>query len=268
MARPWWIGAQLVRSATDGLRRGSDRVADPLRREVRQTTIALDAGIEIDPELRGHLRVPHRQIERLESGRTRERLSGVGDASVWFEWWPDGDRPQRRSIAEGGDWTFLSGLELPTGAARSDLNRRAIPPSLMQLGSGTYDPFAGAAWSATEGEWRLRAASLVRIPINSSGAGLNPGNSLALQAGADRSLFGSVEAGATLEARWMGREWLGGRKLRDTGSSLLAAAPRLAAQLGADAWIEGTAWLPMQVQANGVQIAPGPAFEVRIGLHF
>jgi hypothetical protein len=87
-------------------------------------------------------------------------LDGVGDLAAYVEWqpWPMENQGQTNKC----EWdravrgfSFLAGLEFPTGEDEDTPVPGVVTPSLLQLGSGTYDPIVGLRYRWSSGRWRI-----------------------------------------------------------------------------------------------------------------
>ena len=185
--------------------------------------------------------------------RVRRSTSGFGDLSTFVRVTAlQIDRP-RETIRLAP----LAGLKMPTGATgiADDLGR--LPPAL-QLGTGSWDPLAGAIFTWQKLRWELDLAGtyLVRTKAN----GFNAGD----EARGDASFqyrvvpWGEVGPGvpswlfAVLESNvvWQGRDEIGGVANPDSGSLNWYLAPGLQ-------WItlrtvlEAAVQIPVLTKTNG-----------------
>ena len=137
-----------------GLRRGSDRVSDPLDRELSERTVALSAhyGLRHDLQLSAILPWVHRELEFDDSSLT---ASGTGDFAFVAKWrfyrWDE--------VGKAANFAVIAGLEAPTGEDGETSDGVRLPPEL-QPGSGSWDASLGAAVTHEPGRWRFNAAVL------------------------------------------------------------------------------------------------------------
>lgn len=170
------------------------------------------------------------RIERRSRGSPAERHSGVGDSAFFTEWTPGAGQEEG---AAHPAWTFLSGVKLPTGDELDRIRPGLVHPSLVALGTGTFDALLGARWHAhMDGLGRggaddlsLDAGALGQLPSGQGDTGLNPANLLQVTAGAAHALGERVAVDLGMEAFFRGRDWLRSQPLPGTGSSLAFLRP-------------------------------------------
>jgi len=132
-------------------RRASDDPS-PMDRELRVSgaVSVVGYGVSGKVDLFAALPVLHKELERdTPLGRHERSDTGIGDLRLWSRvtLWTDDRQAETRRIAG------IVGLEVPTGDhdERDGLGRLPRP---LQLGSGSWDPFAGAVftWQRLAGE--------------------------------------------------------------------------------------------------------------------
>jgi hypothetical protein len=143
-----------------GLREGRRRVNDPLDRKQMEhiTTVSAHYGLLHTLQLTAIVPYVRREL-RLHDPAGPDRLSadGLGDSTLLAKWrfyrWDT--KGQTLNIAA------LSGLDLPTGSDHERDHGVRLPRSL-QPGSGSCDPFVGAAATYEPYRWRFNAFALYK----------------------------------------------------------------------------------------------------------
>jgi hypothetical protein len=154
------------------LRRGGDRVSDPLASHQfeTRTTIALQYGLRNNVQL--GLAIPYVTHERAGAGFDAD-TEGVGDINLLAKWrfyrW---DAPGKALNV-----SLLSELSLPTGEDDATFNGLRLEPEL-QPGSGGFDPAAGVGLTYEPERWRFNAAFLYRRHTDSDDDGFRLGDEL------------------------------------------------------------------------------------------
>jgi len=155
------------------------------------------------------------------AGRVERADSGIGDLRLWTRvmLWRDDRTAEARRIAG------IVGIEAPTGDddERDGLGRLPRP---LQLGSGSWDPFAGLVFTWQRLDWELDlAASYQR---NTEHEAFRFGDSAELSVSwyyrvLPRELAGGVPgflyAGLESRLSWQGRNERGGHDDGDSGGS-------------------------------------------------
>lgn len=154
----WLFTLGYGHESREGLRRGSDRVADPLNRALTDQTAALGAHFGLRYNVQLSAIVPHvtRTLDLDDpSGPDRLHASGLGDTVLVAKWrcyrWDD--------VGKALNCAVLAGLETPTGDDDVEDHGVRLAPDL-QPGSGSWDPALGAAVTYEPGRWRFNAAFL------------------------------------------------------------------------------------------------------------
>ena len=142
----------------EGLRRGRDRVSDPLERRLDSHTLAFGAhyGLRYNVQLSAIVPYVHRALT-LENPAGPDRVSeeGLGDAALVVKW-----RYLRLDdVGRATNFALLAGLELPTGDDDPP-SGAPVQREDFQIGSGSWDPSLGAAVTHEPGRWRFNAAVL------------------------------------------------------------------------------------------------------------
>jgi len=218
----------IVRSLAFHKRASDD--PSPLDRDLRVTglTSVVGYGVTGRVDLFAALLVLDKRL-KLDTplGRRKRSDTGIGDLRLWSRvtLWTDDRQAETRRIAG------IVGLEVPTGDhdERDGLGRLPRP---LQLGSGSWDPFAGAVftWQRLSGEldiattyqhntahdgfrfgdrWRLDASYYHRVYPQE------------LQGGVPGFLYLGVESNLS----WQGRDEIGGRGDVDSGGTSWFIAP-------------------------------------------
>ena len=226
----------------------------------RFTQVILQGSVPLYPDLHAQVFLPLGQIERRAGGRLLDRDRGLADAAFTFHWRPEPD---------GGAWSFLSGLKLPTGEEWERAAPGAAPPSLLALGSGTFDALVGASWRRpAEAPLRPHTAAVAQFPFGSGDAGLNPGNLLQLRAGAAYLPAPDWTLDLSTLAAFRSRDYLDHRVLANTGASLWFLEPSLGWRASESLSLELLLRLPLARQVSGTQIVPGPLYSFGLALRF
>jgi len=193
-------------------------------------------------------------VEREVGGAVVERLSGLSDVTALLEWKPEVD----------GAWTLVGGLQLPTGEDKKNPQPGVLPPSLLQLGSGTWDPILGVRWNGSWGAADTWLAATTLFPLGESDAGLEPGLVMQFSGGAAWSLGQDVRVSLGVEDTIRAKDTLAGARIENTSSSIYSVLPGIAWRF-ADRWaLSARARLPFYFDMDGTQLVPGPLFEFAV----
>jgi hypothetical protein len=201
--------------------------------------------------------IPRVEIhKRTISTGARLDLQGLGDVAVYGEY-------------GGSDLRWLVGLSLPTGDEAESPGSGIVPPSLLQLGTGTIDPIIGLVWSRGDGAGMDTYFDLLAVlPFDDSDAGLQVGQSFSARAGAIWNLSSPITPGLQVEALRREQDRLNGSYLGGTGGTLWTLVPSLQFPLGGGASAR-IAWrLPLDQDVNGTQLVPGQGIVIEAGWVF
>ncbi len=228
----------------------------PEKTQFRQAT--LHARGPAGNNLSFNVLVPWVQIEKrtLAPGGDLD-ISGLGDVSVYLEGWMS------------GGWSLLAGVKLPTGEDAVSPGPGLTPPTLLQLGSGTFDPMVGMHFTGDRNSEAIPTASLLLIqPIGESDGGLHPGRSWRLNAGGYWNTESWFEPSVHLEVLRRDADELNGARLPDTGATLWSLVPALNTMIGDHGFFR-VAWrIPLDQEVEGTQLVPGSAFTIEAGWNF
>jgi len=206
---------------------------------------------------RWSLILPRLEMEQRSNTAVLARASGIGDILLTHIWQPWDGKP----------WGLLAGLEFPTGEQLDAPPAGVVPPSLVQLGSGTWDPLLGVLWSGSISDSLAHNARVVGIfPIGASDAELNPGNLLQAYYSLAWQAHSTISASLGLEGVYRSKDWLQSAELIDTGSTVFALRPGLRFSLS-DTSIFVGARLPITYNVGDTQMVPGPYLEIWLGFH-
>lgn len=241
-------------------------MANPLGVETRFRQLDLAGSWALDEELTGRFTLPYIWIRRQQNGRALQNLSGVGDVSFGLDWTP---MDSSEDDSQSGPWTFQFGLKAPTGEELKRPRPGVIPPSLLQLGSGTWDPLMGLQWQHGTRDWGVWSGLAVQLPVGENDAGLNPANTLSFGAGVHYWLQQpSLRLGLEWESLFRGRDYLDGRQLTNTGASLGFVVPNLVWSVQQGLWMHARYRVPVIRQVNATQLVPSGEWQIGIGMSF
>lgn len=225
------------------LYRGRDRVSDPEDRVREENWGILGLSYGVQEDLTVSLVTPyveHDETFDFGSERVREGDSGLGDVSLLAKY--------RYFFNAGEGWettaAIIAGFQLPTGETDERGRGGARLDPELQLGSGSWDFFAGTAGTYEWDRFEVRAHALYQI--NTEGAQeFKHGDILTLGVGAAwRPLLekypgpeGGISAALTYQHGFGAYE--DGHRVRDSGGDTLYAtlgaffSPRTGIKLGA-----------------------------------
>jgi hypothetical protein len=247
-----------------GVRSGGALVAGaaPESTTLRRTTLHLRGPLPwTDQEDGGYsvnVLVPKVEIEQstLADGNVLS-LQGLGDVSVYVE------------SRKASNWNWLAGLSLPTGEDAKSPGPGLIPPSLLQLGSGTFDPMVGLLYQDDDGGSLVKAASALYIfPLGESDGGLQAGRTLRVLAGGYWRTGTRVNPSLQLEMLNRDADRLNGGTLADTGSTMWTLVPSLSSHFGEAGYVQVSWRLPLVQEVTGTQLIPGTGFTIEAGFRF
>ena len=260
-----WLFTLGVETETrEGLRRGSDRVDDPLDRKLTERIAALGAHYGLRHDLQLSAILPW--VERdFESGSDRISADGPGDFAFVAKWrfyrWDD--------VGKAANFAVMAGVEAPTGEDGEEANGVRLPPEL-QPGSGSWDPSLGAAATYEPGRWRFNAATLYQR--NGKGGGdFKDGDELFAELAAGNRFWLEPYPGpfmrfdVLLRYRHQTRASLGGSTLSATGGDFLTAGATLAFRPRPTLDFQVFVEVPVWQDVNGIQLEEDVRFFFAFG---
>ncbi len=261
------LGTEIERR--EGLRRGTDRVSDPLDRRLSERTVALGVhyGLRYDVQLSAILPWVDRRLTRDDpAGPDRFTASGPGDFAFVAKWrvkrWDD--------VGTATNLAIMAGLETPTGEDGERSNGARLPPEL-QPGSGSWDPSLGAAITHEPGRWRFNAAALYQRN-GKGGQDFKAGDEFFAELAAGNRFWLEPYPGpfmrfdVLMRYRHQARASIGGSSQSSTGGDVLTAGATLAFRprptLDFQIFIE----VPVWQDVNGTQLEEDVSFFFAIGI--
>ncbi len=243
----WLLREQLITM------RASDDPAG-LGREFTATTSVSVAGYGLTPKLAlfGVVPLAHKQ---LKTPAGKRKASGLGDMALFARY----TLLQSDGVGQTFRMAPFAGVELPTGK-HNERDALGLLPTPVQLGSGSWDPFAGFIMTYATTGWQIdtsvsyqdnrRAGSVERGNVFKADASLQvrlwPDE---LTANTDSFLFGVLEANLVQE----GKNELNGIKDPNSGGTTLFVAPGL--QYAAKSWIaEASVQFPIVQNLGGTRL--------------
>ncbi len=190
-----------------------------------------------------------RKGERVERGPT-----GIGDARLFARYtvWTRDRAGQTQRLAP------LAGVEMPTGPddATDELGR--LPPPL-QLGSGSWDPFAGLVFTWQTLQWQVDVSPVYQA--NTEANGFEFGDEARLDVASKYRLWTNEGGGglgffyANLETNliWRGKNEIQGQDDPDSGGTTWLLAPGLQ-YVTRQFVFEGAVQLPALQDRNGTAL--------------
>ena len=235
------------RQRSDELFKGRREVSNPNEVSTTFEQETLHLRWRAGREFEWNLLVPRVEIHNEEIGKADVDLEGLGDASLFLEWepWKEEEKGGGESPFRPAGLGFLAGLKLPTGEESKSPAPGATPPTLLQLGTGTYDPLFGLWYSAPVGDFILSHRTTAQLSGGASEAGLKPGNLLQTSTAAAYPLSDPLHASVGLEGIFRGKDVLNGDRIGNTGSSFWFLAPGVSARLSSRLQVEGSVRIPL-----------------------
>jgi len=253
----WSISVEWLRQDSAGVNIGSVRQPGPApeRTVFNQVNFVLRGPIAENWTM--SVLVPRVEIQK----RTRAtgdllNLQGLGDAVVYAEYGEN-------------DLRWLMGLKLPTGDEAEAPAPGLVPPSLLQLGTGTIDPLLGVIWDGGDGDgFEPYADFTAMLPFEDSDAGLQPGQTFTARAGGYWQNSTPFTPGVQLEMVRREEDRLSGAYLDNTGGTLWTLIPSMQFPLGGGASARLSLRLPLEQDVSGTQLVPGQGVVLEAGWVF
>lgn len=223
---------------------------------------------QVDDRWRINLTIPRVEIETEKdtpSGSASREIEGLGDVSL----------VANLSPWAGKDDTFLSGVSLilglkfPTGDEAEEIDlTNPTPPSLLQEGTGTWDPILGYRLLFHLGDFHLHHATVAQITGGSSDIGFEPGSVLVTRFGASTTLWGEVTPGLSIEGEFRDPDELLGNSLGFTGSSIWSITPSILLEPLPGVEVGLSVRIPVYYNVRGTQLVPGEFVAISVAYRF
>ena len=223
---------------------------------------------QIMPDATIAVAVPYVEKRRkgTRSGTTSVRsTNGLGDVRVTgkYRFWHK-DVPFGVTQA-----AVFGGLEVPTGSDSNRDNVGALLPISLQLGSGSVDPFFGAAIGRTGRTHSLEGGA--QYQINTKGDEFEVGDTVRYDLTYQNQIFppqienSQLNLTVELNGKHLEKDELAGQKVENSGGDTVFVAPGLQFLINTVVF-EGSVQLPIVQELNGTQ--PETDFNVLFGLRY
>jgi hypothetical protein len=213
---------------------GDQTAPNALGEEVRIQRHFVDLQYIIDEEWSVSATLSYVDIRRkLAAAGLREKISGVGDTLVAVHWTPikddlpeDADlgaflQPLRWRLGLTGGWT------IPTGQPRQIAGSPGVPMSLLQTGSGTFQPVLGISARADWGGLAATGDAWFTLPFYANRNDYRGGLSGRVALGFEVCPVDWARIRLAVDARVSGRDILDGETLDTGGGTRLSFHPRI-----------------------------------------
>ena len=212
--------------------------------------------------------IPYLEKRRkvTSGGTTSVRsTSGLGDVRVTgkYRFWHK-DEPFGVTQA-----AVFGGLEVPTGSDGERDNVGGLLPISLQLGSGSVDPFFGAAVGKTGRTHSLEGGA--QYQINTKGEEFELGDTVRYDLTYQYQIFppqienSQLNLTVELNGKHVEKHELAGRKLNNSGGDTIFVSPGLQFLINTVV-VEGSVQLPIVQELNGTQ--PETDYNVLLGLRY
>lgn len=223
-------------------------------------------------EIHFSLLVPRVEVQQRKSGSRVVDLEGLGDVAFYLDWgpWRKKETPKtyKNRLFDPKGLSFLAGVEFPTGEDAEAPILGVTTPSLLQLGSGTFDPIMGLRYHGRRGGASVFYETSLLVPLGESDAGLNPGDALSTSTGAGYTFFQGATVSLSLDALFRGREELKGATIKNTGSSFLFLTPGISFQIYKTLSMDATVRLPVYRNVISTQLTPEELWSIGLSWRF
>ncbi|MBI4576115.1 MAG: hypothetical protein HY722_07630 [Planctomycetes bacterium] len=257
---------------SDRLYRGRRREANPgdVSTTFQQETLHLSWRAVEEVDL--HLLVPRVAIHNESVGKKDVDLEGLGDVSCFGDWGPwrgaRGDETEEEGILDPRGLSLIVGLKLPTGEENDAVGPGVTPPSLLQLGTGTYDPLLGGQYRGRAGDLTVLHRTSVQLSGGAGEAGLKPGDVLQTATGVAYEPFDRVAPSLVIEGLFRDADVLNGDTIDNTGSSFWFVTPAVSIRIVGSLHLEGAARIPIYRNVDRTQLVPGELWTVGLSWYF
>jgi hypothetical protein len=250
------LGYSATRKA--GLLHRDDRAGDPTHRSEFEQALSLAAhyGLLHDVQLGVLLPYVWTSVHQETTGvPPRLAASGLGDAAFFGKWaFFENYEPHMNLKA-----SLIGGLEVPTGASRESDHGVRLPPDL-QPGSGSWDPFLGAALNYEPNRWKFDATVLYKR--NGENAGhYHLGDELYVELAAGNRFYLEPYPGPFMRFdleliyRHFDRDRLGGSVIDSSGRDLLSVGGRYVFRPRPSIDTQIEVEVPVYQRVGGIQLA-------------
>lgn len=250
-------------------RRRQENVNDVMTRFQQETLILNWRALD---EVELNLMVPRVEIHNEGRGQEDVDIEGLGDVSLVVHWSPwrgsSGAARAGEHLLDSAGVTFIAGVKFPTGEESDAVAPGATPPSLLQLGTGTYDPLLGVQYRGRACGVSLFHRTSVQVAGGASDAGLRPANVLQTTTGIAYELFGRVTPSLAIEGVFREKDRLDGDTIENTGSSLWAVTPGVSIRIVDRLHLDGSVRIPVYHNVDRTQLVPGELWTVGVSLSF
>lgn len=223
-------------------------------RTVFQSMIAR-FGWQRTPQHRIDLSIAWIQIRTDADSKPSDTTEGIGDITLSTTLWPWAAGGPDESWGTSG-LSFTLGLKMPTGRESDSIDpTNPTPPSLLQTGTGTWDPIFGLGYATHLGPWHLYLNAFTQITGGASDIGFRPGSVLVTRAGTGYDVASELNLSLTIEGEFREPDEVAGRDLGFTGSSIWSVTPAAVVTLGGfDLTL--SARIPFFWNVRGTQLVP------------
>jgi hypothetical protein len=180
-----------------------------------------------------------------ETGLPAVTTVGVADAEVDARayLWED------RHFAPTQVLSVVAGVKVPTGLTTRDQNGRVVSLD-AQLGTGSWDPLAGATYRLERGRYLLYTSATLRWPTEGR-SHLRAGRTVLVTVAPQTHLRDWLAVLLGVDVRASGADTLAGAPLPDTGGWIAYLSPTVLLQLHTDLLLRLSAQIPVLNQLWG-----------------
>ena len=216
--------------------------------------------------------IPRVHISRKAAAAPELSIRGLGDVAFYAQirpWKKVGSTENASALLE---WlkglSLVAGIETPTGEDAAIPFVAATTPSLLQAGSGTWDPIMGIEYEIQRGRFVAYHQTTAILKIGESAAGLNPGDALITVTGVGYRVLDDVMPTFSVDTILRGSESLGGVSIGNTGAALTFLTPGVSIKLHNNAGIEGSVRIPVYRSVVATQLTPGIRWKLGLVIRF
>ena len=246
----------LVRKS--GLRRGTEKVADPADQEVSVTVIPVAFNYGLYRNLTLGLVVPYvadKRLSFIEDGQRRTRSSsGLGDILVGGKWRILKRDAYRRTLQAA----LVFNVKLPTGSDETRFESQLLPPPL-QVGTGSVDYLFAFGATQILGRGALHVSAGYKLNTE-GGQDYAFGDVFTYNVVANHRIWHTpfpgpeLGIGAELNGAWARKDTQRGNALDHTGGHTIFLSPDLFFVARPNLSLELSVQIPVFQDLNGTQL--------------
>ena len=210
------------------------------------------------------LTLPYTDAWFNEGGAPRNSIEGLGDIRFVASWYPWLSRDNEFLKS----WGLSFGIIFPTGKDAPQALVGTAVPTVLQLGTGTYQLIAGFTHTLKFSNWYVETQAQLTFPLGDNHSGYKPAPLWSGSVSLEHALTKRFDFRFACLLSHAQEDTLSGVEITNTGSTVIELQPEILWELSDLISANASVAIPVYRNVRSTQIGVGSRFNIGLNFRF